>query len=364
MQTSIREFTLALLAYKGALIESDGRSAGVLLGTELASILGMNEYQRLVFDPLLDEPGALRLDYDAPSFEAMGRLAGSTGNLACVRISAPELKAIDPDKELERALRLQNGIFRLRECARAETLYFCFFLQYDVMADERSGGVEEIWVNPATRSILQPAPPLDTVEVTDALAPPELGELAVQAWRLALPGASLSIDSRLRGFTESLKRRRERDLRRMADYYQAIDEEIRRKIARVTAKEDVRKSETQRLDATARAYQARAAELLERYRMSVRISGIATLACLIPTYRLRVQLLRRTRNADALFSWNPFGRRIESRCCDSCGQATEAAALCDDQVHYLCLGCLGPCPICAKVFCRACHRRCPRSHGQ
>lgn len=125
----------------------------------------MNEYQRLVFDPSLDEAGALRVDYDAPSFEALGRLAGSAGNLACVRISAPELKAIDPGAELERALRLQNGIFRLQECARADALYFCFFLQYDAMADERSGGVAEIWVNPATRSIPQLAPPLDTVGV-------------------------------------------------------------------------------------------------------------------------------------------------------------------------------------------------------
>jgi hypothetical protein len=206
-------------------------------------------------------------------------------------------------------------------------------------------------------------PSLETLDLADASAPPELGELAAQAWRLASPAALSSVQSRLPGFIESLKRRRERDLRRMADYYQAVDEEIRRKIARAGAKEEVRKNEIQRLDATARAYQARAAELLERYRMSVRISGIATLACRIPTYRLRVQLMRRARSADVWFSWNPFSRRVEFRCCDSCSLATEAAALCDDQVHYLCLNCLGPCLTCSKVFCRACHRRCPRSHA-
>jgi len=363
MQTSIQEFTLALLAYKGALVEPDDRSAGVFLGTELGAILGMDDYQRFVFDPLLDEPGAIRVDYDTPTFEAIGRLAGSMGKLACVRIAMPELKAIDPENELERALRLHNGVFRLRECAPVETLYFCFFLQYDVMADERSGGVAELWVNPSTRSIPQIVPPVDVVELTDAPAPPEFVELATQAWRLASPGATMSIHSRLRGFTESLNRRRERDLRRMADYYQAIDEEVRRKIARAGAKGSARNSEIQRLEATARAYQTRAAEMLERYTMNVRISGIGTLACLIPSYRLRVQLLRRTRTAEALFSWNPFGRRIESRCCDACGQPTEAAALCDDQVHYLCLDCLEPCQQCSRVFCRACHRRCPRSHG-
>jgi hypothetical protein len=259
-------------------------------------------------------------------------------------------------------LRLHNGIFRIRECAQAEALYFCFFLQYDVIADERSGGVAEIWVNPATQSIPQFMPSLETLELSDAPPPPEFGDRTAQAWRLASPTASLSVHSRLPGFIESLNRRRDRDLRRMSDYYQAIDEEIRRKIARASVKEEVRKSEIQRLEATSRAYQARAAELLERYRMSIRISGIATLACRISTYRLRIQLLRRTRSVDALFSWNPFSRRIEDRCCDSCSLATGAAALCDDRVHYLCLNCLGPCPSCSKVFCRACHRRCPRSH--
>jgi hypothetical protein len=94
MQTSIQEFTLALLAYKGALVEADDRSAGVFLGAELGAALGMNEYQRLVFDPLIEEPGALRVDYDAPSFEAIGQLTASMGSLACVRVSSPELQTL------------------------------------------------------------------------------------------------------------------------------------------------------------------------------------------------------------------------------------------------------------------------------
>jgi hypothetical protein len=365
MQTSIEQFTLSLLAYKGALLEvaeAGGHSVGVLLGDELASALGMSEYERLVFDPSLDA-GARRVDYDSLSFEAMGRLVEAMGPLACVRVSAPDLKAIDPEKELERALRLQNGVFRFSDYAPATQLYFCFFLQYDVMADERSGGVTELWVNPSTRSMPRVAPVIETVEVRDDPPGPALGELAAQAWDLALPAASLSIRSRLRDFIESLQRRRERDLRRMRDYYQAIDEEIRRKIARPATKEESRKTEIQRLEATARAYQSRAAELLERYRVRVRVTGLATLACAIPTYQIRAQLLRRSAKREVSFSWNPFDRRIEPRCCDACAQATESAALCDDHVHYLCLNCLSPCPVCSKVFCRACQARCPRTHA-
>lgn len=363
MPPSIQQFMLSLLSYKGALIESEVGSAGVLLGTEMAAELGVNEYQRLVFGPACDEPGAARVDYDSPLFEAAGRLVDSFGTLACLRAAPPELKEIDPDRELERALRLQNGVFRLRECVPAETLYFCFLLQYDVMADERSGGVVEVWVNPAARSIASLSPLLDQPDAGDAPPPAGLGELIAPAWDLAQPAASSWIVSRLHSFGESLKRRRERDLRRMTDYYQAIDEEIRRKIGRLGSKEEARQREIQRLEATLRAYQARAAELLERYRMRVRITALAVLASVIPAYRLRVQLMRRTRKAEVLFSWNPLDRRIERKCCDACRQATESALLCDDQAHYVCLHCLGPCLVCSKTFCRACHRRCPRRHA-
>jgi hypothetical protein len=362
MQTSIQEFTLSLLAYKGALVEPGDRSAAALLGTELASFLGMNEYQRLVFDPSVDEPGAVRVDYDAASFEALGKIVDSFGTLACLRLAAPELKALDPERELERSLRLQNGVYRLQDFAVVETLYLGFFLQYDVMADERSGGVAEVWVNPAARSLAGLATLLETPHAGDTPVYP-VADLLKPAWDLALPAAASLVESRLDSFRESLKRRRERDLHRMADYYRAIDEEIRRKITRAASKEEARNSEISRLKATILAYQSRAADVIERYRMRVRIARIAALACTIPAYQLRVHLLRRTRKAEAVFSWNPFDRRIERKCCDACRRATESAALCDDQVHYLCLDCLAPCAVCSRVFCRACHRRCPRAHA-
>jgi hypothetical protein len=361
-QTTIQRFALSLLAYKGALVEEGDRSAGVLLGTETASALGMNEYERLVFDPSAETAGALRMDYDAPCFEALGRLTDAMGRFAFVSILAPELRNIDPEKELERTLRLQNGVFRFRDCVQVTQPYFCFFLQYDVLADERSGGVEEVWVNPATNSMPRMVSLLETEEIRDAAPPAALAALSQDAWRLASANAAPSILSRLAGFLGSLERRRERDLERMRDYYQTVDEEIRRKIARMTSKEDVRQAEIERLAATARAYQARAAELVERYRVQIRVIPIGVLVCEIPAYQIRVQLLRRSARAEMSFSWNPFDRKIEARCCDACRQVTGTTVLCDDRVHYLCFACLAACPACSKAYCHACHKRCPRIH--
>jgi hypothetical protein len=57
----------------------------------------------------------------------------------------------------------------------------------------------------------------------------------------------------------------------MREYHQAIDQEIRSKAAR-PGKEETRRNEAQRLKATHGAYESRAAELLERYRMRLQIT--------------------------------------------------------------------------------------------
>jgi hypothetical protein len=364
MQRSIGQFTLSLLAYKGALVEEDGGGAGALLGAELASTPGMSEYQRLVFDPGLDPGDALRVDYDSPAFERIARLVDAMGGLASVRAQLPPLKAIDAEAELDRALSLRNGIYRFQQCVPVTRTYFCFFVDYEAMADERAGGVVEIWVNPVTRSVPSLAAVVDSVEMRDEPPGEDIGALAAGAWDLAQPSASAAIRVRLREFAESLKRRRERDLRRVRDYYHAIDGEIRRKIARPSLKAEARRTEVHRLEATGAAYRSRAAELLERYRVRVRVARLGALACALPAYEIQVQLMRRSAKREVAFSWNPVDRRIEPRCCDACRHPVGAAAFCDDRVHYLCPDCLGPCPQCSKPYCRACYKRCPRNHPQ
>ena len=168
----------------------------------------------------------------------------------------------------------------------------------------------------------------------------------------------------LREFQKSLTRRRDRDLKRLREYYLEIDQEIRRKLTRARVSDDVRRREMERLAATAVAYRTRIADIADRYRVRVRLAPLAVFACRVPTYQFTVRLMRRTASAEALFSWNPVDGRVETRACDGCDTPTEAALLCDDRVHYLCEHCLSPCRACGRAYCRACHRACPRGHGQ
>ena len=362
MSTPIQQFTHAVLSRWGALVEPAGDGVlDVLAGPDLRRSTGLGEYERLVFSP---EAGALgtMIDYDAPLVERLGHLLDTAGRIAFVRSPSVRMKPIDPEHELGRALVLQNGIYRFQRMVAAESVVFCFVFEYGLLADERAGGLFQVWVNPETRSSPVLASWLDPADSEDEPQPWGESEGVGLPWALAIAAARASVGQPLAEFRAGLARRQDRDLVRLRDYYLEIDREIRRKVTRPRLEAEVRERETARLEATARAYQGRVAELRERYRLHVRLRPIGVFACRLLTHRLTVRLMRRTAFADVTFSWNPIDGRIERRACDGCQMPVDSASLCDDRVHYVCDTCLAPCGTCGRPFCRACGAACPRRH--
>jgi ribosomal protein S21 len=308
-------------------------------------------------------PGAARLDYDSPLFDAFARLLEPFGRMAFAALPLP-VRAIDGEAELARVLALENGVWRVRASQPAQFVYCGFVLQYDALADERASGLAAVWVNSETRSIPRWGRSLlDDPRLEAADAPDGLRELVASCWRCARGAAMAAITRDLSPFVESVERRRVRDLTRMREYYEAIDGELRRKIARNRKDESRRNADTSRLEATGRAFEARAADLSQRYRMRVAVTPVGVLACLVPGCLVQARLMRRGCSTELAFAWNPLDKGIEKRCCDGCLAVVDTAWLCDDRVHYLCRGCLSPCPACGHRFCRACHARCPRKHA-
>jgi hypothetical protein len=217
-------------------------------------------------------------------------------------------------------------------------------------------------VNPATRSVPNMASWSDQIDLHDR--PPSLtsgGTLGLP-WPLAEAAATDALAPAVAAFLDSLRRRREREVRRLREYYVEIDHAIRRKLQGARPDAEVWRREIDRLEATARSYRARLVDVADRYRVRINLRPVAVLACRLPTQRVTARLMRRNTPTEAAFSWNPVDGRIESRCCDGCNTPMASAWLCDDRVHILCESCHSPCGQCGKVFCRACHRRCPRRH--
>lgn len=362
MASPIQQFTRDLLTRHGALVDPAGDDAlEVVAGVDLQARLGLVDYQRLVFSPDAAGSGQL-VDYDSPLLEQMGRLVDTTGRVALVRGPVRSSKPVDAEREIARAVSLQNGVYRVQGMAAVEVLDFGVVFEYSLLADERTSGLVQVWINPATRSVPRLVSWFGTAEIADEERAWPSGDAVDVPWALAIGAAHAALGVSIDEFVLSLTRRRDRDLVRIRDYYEEIDREIRLKLTRVRSNEEARRREIERLNATAASYRTRLADVAERARVRVRVLPIAVFACRMPTWQITVRLKRRTATADTLFSWNPIDGRVEPRACDGCGTPVETALLCDDRVHYLCRHCLGPCPACGRRYCRACHTACPARH--
>jgi hypothetical protein len=370
----IVDFTGRLLVRHGAIVEQDENEIIAIVPPTLASALEIQEYQRLTFDPRAASVDGLAVDYDSSLVERFEPLVENLARVAAVPAPDLTLKNIDPEAALAGAITLTNGIIRDCRIEAGRARYVGFYVQHELLADERHSGMTEVWVNSTQRSAPRLAGLAEGLLWADGSTRPEPGadEHALAdmsatiagAWALGAPLARRAVENRLQEVIDSLRRRRERDRIRLHEYYEAIDDEIRRRARRALMKGDDKavKTEVSRLDATAQAYRGRVAELVDRYRVRVRLRPLAAVVCSLPIHRVAGRLHRRSAHRTITFAWNPIDRTIEPPCCEACGLGTSRIVLCDARVHLLCSACHDACPTCARPYCRACHARCPRRH--
>jgi hypothetical protein len=377
MATPLEKFTRTLLSRHGALVDVAPGGLEVVSGPVLAANLGLAEFQRLIFTPDSVRPDAagrpqqdagLRVDYDTPLVERMGRLVDTLGRVALWPSTVPAPKPIDADGQVRRGLTLHNGVVRVRGCKPATAVRLRLFFEYELLADEREGGSAQVWITPATRSVPRMAgwSPTDV----DGSASPHAvtfdGRESMLAlpWPLAFAAARAALAPVIDDFVERLGRRRDRDARRLREYSLDIDRAIRAKLNRAGANGDAQRRERDRLEATWRSYRSRLGEVADRYRLRVRLVPHGVIVCALPGFHVNVRLMRRTASSDVTLAWNPIDGQIEARACDGCEAPTPGAWLCDDRVHFVCGRCFAPCPRCDKPYCRACRQVCPRSACQ
>lgn len=275
-RTFIGRLTADLLTRAGAIVDSGpGQSLDVMVEPGLRGVLGLREFERLSFEP--GAADATFVDYDAPLVERLSAVVNGLGRVARVQAPAIARKPIDAAAAIDRGVTIHNGVYRYHSHTAVDATYVGATFEYAVLADERMGGVVTTWVNPATRSTASFDSRIDPTSLPDdpdAASTSEGIDGSTAAWPLAVASARARISPVIADFLERLGRRRERDVRRLREYYEEIDLEIRRKLSRPRLDDDLRRRERDRLEATHRAFHTRAAEVADRYRVRLRLSPI------------------------------------------------------------------------------------------
>jgi len=154
----LADFTGRLLSRHGALVEQDQDDLVALVSPAVAATLEVAEYQRFTFDPRAVRADAVRVDYGSPLVDRFERLVQELGRAAVLTPAVPlRLKPLDPEEAFTRGITVVNGIVRDCRVEEGQARYVGFFVEHELLADERVSGLTEIWVNSTMRS----APRLD-----------------------------------------------------------------------------------------------------------------------------------------------------------------------------------------------------------
>lgn len=362
-----REFAANLLGKSGALVdEIEPEGLAVLLPLDLQTRWRGAEMLHLGFGIELP-PDAQRVSLESDWLERFGELMGEGGRSFRIELAAPDLAPPAPERLLENHLVLPNAVFRYAGLDRAWTRYLILLFRYTAMSDEKREGVIKLGINLHQGSSIEGMiddlflHALNAVEtspihpVTKDL-PADWPPARLDAFvRHTLPPR---IEEHLANFLQGMQRRLDRDLERVFDYYDGLRREAVRQLRK---RQGDSARERLRIEAAVREYQAKVADLKQKYDLRVTVQLSQAMEILMPVSRLRLVLKRRKKERQISLDWNSLVRRLDPLPCEWGCSREPACLICDDALHLVGQTGLSPCPQCGKEYCRACHpRQCPK----
>jgi len=363
-----RDFAARLLEHDGALVEPlNPEGLEAMLPASVQHTLHAPELVRLGFGAELP-PEAQRVSLESDWLDRFGHLLDERGRWLQRVVEVPLPVLSQPERIIEHGLVLQNAIYRLSRVAPAWTRYLMLLLRYTAISDEKRVGMLTFGLNLANGSAVDPlvddllSAALSTEDTAgtnvpaDAHLPPDWPTPRLHsAVTRALPAR---VQAHLHLFLQGMQRRLDRDLERVHAYYTGLRQEAWQRLRRQhtdSARERLR------LEAAEREYQAKVADLRQKYDLRVTTDLEQALILTSPVQRLELTIKRRKGERRVTLDWSPLARRLEPPPCEWSYTAEITRVVCDDALHLVSPAGHAPCAQCGKSYCRACQpRRCPK----
>ena len=375
---ALREFVVDILEREGAAVDPiEPEGLEVLAPEPLRAAFGWPEFARLGFGATMPA-GAMPIGLEGDWLDRFGALLGERGRYAQRQLAVGHVPApSDPERLLERALDLPNGVWRLHDAKPAWARCLILALRYTATSDEKRQGLLWLGLNQGTGAVLGGdfLARLRALLADDAewhKPETEVGHAADAAWDGAKLAAKVKpiIDHQVRNelvpFLVAMRRRLDRDRRRIHEYHDDLRRAAQVKLAAISSAtgekaESDRRRETMRIAAIEREYAAKLDDLRHNYALRVTVDWMQGLTLFAPVHRYDVRIKRRKGERMVSIDWHPAIRMIEPPPCDWGSGLGRTRLICDDQLHLTDPGGQDPCPSCSKAWCRACHPvACPR----
>ncbi len=339
-EDNLRAFVLAGVRQLGGLAdEPDVRTLDILVPEALRERLRDHQYLRL-------DLAAQALTVGSPVVEAVAEALGRGGCAARAYLNPIYLQGGDLEKKWKRTFHLTAGRSTLLGQALEETTHAVFHFRAGYLTDEREERLYVVAVNLSTRTSYDalvdewPRLSLDEARAYGELsAPPAPGLDGLK------PTIEKALRLRMAPDIERLRQGQEkfltRELRRLDDYYRALETELRERERRPSSEgQATRLAERRRAIRLDRAKKTR--DAVEKHRLRIETEAFALLLIHQPWLRVTMRLESRRETVDRTFYWNPVFKAFAPAACDACEGEISAFSL--RASRLLCPSCVGGVP--------------------
>lgn len=330
-------FAVEALAARGALVEPGEREAVAVLPAELATRLSVPEELRLV-GAVDAAPGTTACGLGAPLLERLVSEERGAVPVASLRLDLARPRDGAARAAADRFV-VRNGLADVVEVHGGEGAYLAAAFAFTVEADDRSEGLLSAIVEGKSGALPdeQFAALVDPGHAPSRLvaAPgePAAAVLAAAAGHAAARALRLAGDA-VAPIADSVRRRQQREQRRITEYFAALVSE---------ASAPRRRMDAAAVEAKVAHYRAEEAaklgDLDARFRMRVRLRPAALWTIAVPTAVVTLRLRRRKGERLLTLALPAGARSLDTPACEACGGPAARPLLCDDRLHLLCERC-------------------------
>lgn len=362
-------FITELMAYQGAIAEKKEDDSIELIATpEISQIINIPEYSRLTFKSSEISDDCIYASYDSDFFQSLISLFADRGRFGLARFEQPAIEIKKVKRIIPDNFALQNAAYKLKSIEYSNISYLLVYFHYIALSDEKHEGIVPILINEMNLASIQHKTSIEGLK--DVQNPGSIDKISLhRSINAAFRTASSNITEVMDDFKKSLNRRLNRDIKRVFEYFQALEKQTElafkkrntaKNYAQNTGTNDEEKILMLKLNAIRTEKKLKIQDLITKYTLTIKIKPLSALKIQVYTPVLQLKINRRLSSRIIPLAYNPFLKQIESLPCESCFYPRGGYNICDEKLHIICSSCYILCPDCSKHYCSLCYSACPK----
>ncbi len=334
LQARLRGFALKTLERRGALVEwpANADEGWAMCEPDMAGTLKSGELLRLSHRP---ESGGLCLNLATDFLDRMAPLAEAEARIGLFTIPDMYLKKSALDEMIARTFAWQNAKVKIKGTSAIRVEYHAWSFLAELHSEDTWEDVIQVTLNSASGAELDFA---DALELNGIVPHTPVVSSIPDTSRAATLRACARVEQRAAEFIARLEARRERDRKRLRDYYNALLKETNPRAESADAGNAKTEEKRRAVELELRRKQS---ELDERYALRASVTPLTWVRLDLPVLAVTCEVFRKQARREHKLYWNPVLTALEPLCCSRCGAGIFSVSFSDEQVLPLCNACAG-----------------------